>query len=164
MTKLKITLIAILLLSSLSTIAQSNNGDELKNNTMENYPVHYKTIKAGGLNIFYREAGPKDAPVILLMHGYPTSSIMFRNLIPILSKHYHVIAPDLPGFGFSDAPARDQYQYTFDNLAKTMQAFIDNMGLKRFAIYVFDYGAPVGFRLAMKNPEKITGIISQDGN
>lgn len=131
---------------------------------MENYPVHYKTIKAGGLNIFYREAGPKDAPVILLMHGYPTSSVMFRNLIPILSKKYHVIAPDLPGFGFSDAPGRSEYAYTFDNLAKTMQAFIDTMGLKRFAVYIFDYGAPVGLRLALANPEKITGIISQNGN
>jgi len=131
---------------------------------MKNYPTYYHTIKARGVNIFYREAGPKDAPVILLMHGYPTSSFMFRNLIPILSKQYHVIAPDLPGFGFSDAPSRDEYKYTFDNLAKTMQAFIDDMGLKRFAIYVFDYGAPVGFRLAVANPEKITGIISQDGN
>lgn len=131
---------------------------------MENYPVHYNTIKAGGLNVFYREAGPKDAPVILLMHGYPTSSFMFRNLIPVLSKQYHIIASDLPGFGFSDAPDREHFHYTFDNLTKTMQSFIDSMGLKRFAIYVFDYGAPVGFRLAVANPEKITGIISQNGN
>src|SRR6201985_881119 len=103
MIKLKIAFVAILMLflTSLSTIAQSNNGNELKNNTMENYPIHYKTIKAGGLNIFYREAGPESAPVILLMHGYPTSSVMFRNLIPILSVDYHVIAPDMPGFGFS---------------------------------------------------------------
>jgi pimeloyl-ACP methyl ester carboxylesterase len=156
--------VAILLLISLSLTAQSKPGNYLKNGTMENYPVHYKTIMAGGLNIFYREAGPKNAPVILLMHGYPTSSVMFRNLIPILSKKYNVIAPDLPGFGFSDAPARDKYAYTFDNLAKTMQAFIDNMGLKHFAIYIFDYGAPVGLRLAVANPEKITGIISQNGN
>jgi len=155
------TILLTLFMLPLPIAAFSN---ELKIDTMKNYPTHYHTIKTGGLNIFYREAGPKDAPVILLMHGYPTSSFMFRNLIPILSKQYHVIAPDLPGFGFSDAPARDQYQYTFDNLAKTMQAFIDDMGLKRFAIYVFDYGAPVGFRLAVANPEKITGIISQDGN
>lgn len=126
--------------------------------------IYYRTIKADGLNIFYRESGPKDAPVILLMHGFPTSSFMFRNLIPILNKKYHVIAPDLPGFGFSDAPSREAYHYTFEHMAKTMQAFIDNMGLKRFAMYVFDYGAPVGFRLALANPEKITGIISQNGN
>lgn len=131
---------------------------------MKNHQTHYHTLKTGGVTIFYREAGPKDAPLILLMHGYPSSSIMFRNLIPVLSERYHVIAPDLPGFGFSDAPARDAYPYSFDNLAKTMQAFIDDRGLKRFAIYVFDYGAPVGIRLAMNNPERITGIISQNGN
>ncbi|MFC4211617.1 alpha/beta fold hydrolase [Pedobacter lithocola] len=131
---------------------------------MKTNPIHYENIKVKGLNIFYREAGPKDAPVILLMHGYPTSSFMFRNLIPLLSKNHHVIAPDMPGFGFSDAPTREEYDYTFDNLAHTMQAFIDQLGLKRFAIYVFDYGAPVGFRLVTANPEKITGIISQNGN
>jgi pimeloyl-ACP methyl ester carboxylesterase len=127
-------------------------------------PVHYRTIKINGLNIFYREAGPADAPVILLMHGYPTSSFMFRNLIPILSAKYHVIAPDMPGFGFSDFPSRKEYAYTFDNIASTMQGFIDALHLKRFALYIFDYGAPVGLRLAMHNPEKITGIITQDGN
>ena len=131
---------------------------------MTNYPVHYKTIQAGGINIFYREAGPADAAVILLMHGYPTSSVMFRNLIPALSKSYHVIAPDLPGFGFSAAPPRSEYIYSFDNLAKTMQAFIDTIGLQTFSMYIFDYGAPVGLRLALANPEKITGIISQNGN
>lgn len=157
-------LITPLILAAASLTAVANNKNELKNDIMKSYAVHYKTIKADGLNIFYREAGPKDAPVILLMHGYPTSSVMFRNLIPVLSKKYHVIAPDLPGFGFSDAPSRSEYVYTFDNLAKTMQAFIDNMGLKRFAMYIFDYGAPVGLRLAVANPEKITGIISQNGN
>lgn len=131
---------------------------------METPSIHYRTIKVNGLNIFYREAGSNNAPVILLLHGYPTSSHMFRNLIPILSSKYHVIAPDLPGFGYSDAPDHEQFQYTFDNLAKTMQAFIDQLGLKRFALYVFDYGAPTGFRLALANPEKITGIISQNGN
>ena len=126
--------------------------------------MNYYTAKVNGLNIFYTEAGPADAPVILLMHGYPTSSFMFRNLIPILSPEYHVIAPDLPGFGFSDFPARDKYSYTFDNLATTMQGFIDTLGLKHFAIYIFDYGAPVGLRLAIHNPEKITAIITQNGN
>ncbi|MDR3680625.1 MAG: alpha/beta hydrolase [Flavipsychrobacter sp.] len=131
---------------------------------MEATEIHYHTLKVNGLNIFYREAGPQDAPGILLMHGYPTSSFMFRNLIPILSKKYHVIAPDMPGFGFSDAPAREEYAYTFDNIANTMQGFIDSLHLKRFAVYIFDYGAPVGLRLAVRNPEKISAIISQNGN
>ncbi|MFC4389990.1 alpha/beta fold hydrolase [Flavobacterium quisquiliarum] len=126
--------------------------------------IHYQNTKVDGLNIFYRGAGHSGAPVILLLHGYPTSSHMFRNLIPILSEKYHVIAPDLPGFGFSDMPDRTQYSYTFDNLFKTMQGFIEQLALKRFAVYVFDYGAPVGFRLSAANPEKITGIISQNGN
>ena len=157
-------IIAALITVSTASTAKTIINHKPATDTMKNYPVHYHTIKTGGLNIFYREAGNKDAPVILLMHGYPTSSFMFRNLIPILSKQYHVIAPDLPGFGFSDAPPREKYQYTFSNLTNAMQAFIDTLGLKRFAIYVFDYGAPVGLRLALANPEKITGIISQNGN
>jgi pimeloyl-ACP methyl ester carboxylesterase len=124
---------------------------------------HLKT-QVADLNIFYREAGPKDAPVILLLHGYPTSSHMYRNLIPILSENYHVIAPDLIGFGYSDAPHYKSFNYSFDNLTKYVQGFIDQLGLKRFAIQVFDYGAPVGYRLAVANPEKITGIITQNGN
>ena len=135
-----------------------------KNNQMKTTAIHYNNVKVNDLNIFYREAGPKDAPVILLLHGYPTSSFMFRKLIPILAAQYHVIAPDLPGFGFSDAPDHTKYSYTFDNLAKAMQGFIDNLKLKRFAVYIFDYGAPTGLRLALANPEKITGIISQNGN
>lgn len=130
----------------------------LANNT------YYRTVNAGGLKIFYREAGPEDAPVLLLLHGYPTSSHMFRNLIPILSTTYRVIAPDLPGFGFSDAPERAGFRYTFDQLAQVMQAFIDTLCLGRFAVYVFDYGTPTGYRLMMANPEKITGFISQNGN
>lgn len=144
--------------------AQSSKNSTLKNQTMETNQVHYRNIKANGLNIFYREAGAKGAPTILLLHGYPTSSHMFRNLIPTLSTKYHVLAPDLPGFGFSDMPGHTQFQYTFDNLAATMQSFINELGLKRFAIYIFDYGAPTGLRLALANPEKITGIISQNGN
>ncbi|MDR2274561.1 MAG: alpha/beta hydrolase [Sphingobacterium sp.] len=131
---------------------------------MGNYSIHYQKIQVNGLSIFYREAGDATKPTLLLLHGYPTSSHMFRNLIPILSKDHHIIAPDLPGFGFSDAPDRQQFSYTFDQLAKMMQSFIDQLEIKRFAVYVFDYGAPVGFRLAMNNPEKITGIISQNGN
>lgn len=131
---------------------------------MQDNPVYYRKIQVNDLNLFYREAGAKTAPTILLLHGYPTSSHMFRNLIPILSRTHHVIAPDLPGFGHSDAPDHRSFEYTFDNLAAMVQVFIDTIELKRFSIYVFDYGAPVGFRLAMANPEKITGIISQNGN
>lgn len=131
---------------------------------MKTPTVKYLKTKVDDLNVFYREAGPKDAPVILLLHGYPTSSHMYRNLIPILSEKYHVIAPDLIGFGYSDAPHYKAFNYTFDNLTKYVQGFIDQLGLQRFAIQVFDYGAPVGYRLAVANPEKITGIISQNGN
>jgi len=157
-------ILAVLLLLS-SHPSQAKVIHHLKKiNVMTDEAVHYRTIKINGLNIFYREAGPKDAPVILLMHGYPTSSFMFRNLIPMLSEKYHVIAPDMPGFGFSDAPDRKDYAYTFDNIANTMQGFIDELALNRFAIYIFDYGAPVGLRLAIHNPDRITGIITQNGN
>jgi pimeloyl-ACP methyl ester carboxylesterase len=124
----------------------------------------YKTIEINGHNIFYREAGKAGSPVILLLHGFPTSSHMFRNLIPQLADRYHVIAPDLPGFGFSDAPSRASYKYTFEHLAATIATFTERLGLKRFAIYVFDYGAPVGLRLALAHPDRITAIISQNGN
>lgn len=127
-------------------------------------PVHYRKVKAGEHNVFYRESGPEGAPTVLLLHGYPTSSHMFRGLIPLLSKKYRVIAPDLPGFGYSDAPPRASFAYTFENLTQAMQSFIDELGLKRFAMYVFDYGAPTGYRLALNNPEKITALISQNGN
>lgn len=124
----------------------------------------FHRINIQGNNIFYREAGARSAPTILLLHGFPTSSHMFRNLIPQLADRYHVVAPDLPGFGFSDAPDRRQFRYTFENLAKIIGKFVEAIGLERFAIYVFDYGAPVGFRLALAHPERITAIISQNGN
>jgi pimeloyl-ACP methyl ester carboxylesterase len=117
-----------------------------------------------GSKIFYREAGPKAAPAILLLHGFPTSSHMFRNLIPALADRYHLVAPDLPGFGFSDASDRKSFRYTFERLAETIDSFTQTIGLGRYAIYVFDYGAPVGLRLAMAHPERITAIISQNGN
>jgi pimeloyl-ACP methyl ester carboxylesterase len=120
--------------------------------------------RVDGNQLFYREAGPKSAPTILLLHGFPTSSHMFRNLIPTLADRYHVIAPDLPGFGFSDAPDRTKFRYTFDHLAKVIDGFTQAIGLNRYAIYVFDYGAPVGFRLALAHPDRITAIISQNGN
>jgi pimeloyl-ACP methyl ester carboxylesterase len=126
--------------------------------------INYRNVKVNEVNLFYREAGTPGAPVVLLLHGYPTSSHMFRNLIPVLGEKYHVIAPDLPGFGYSDKPSHKAFPYTFDNLASHIQGFIDQLGLQQFALYVFDYGAPVGFRIAVANPEKITGIISQNGN
>src|SRR5215467_12014859 len=126
--------------------------------------ITYKRAVVDNQTIFYREAGPAQAPTILLLHGFPTSSHMFRNLIPALADSYHVVAPDLPGFGFSDAPERERFPYTFANLAKVIAKFTQTIGLERFAIYVFDYGAPVGLRLALLHPERITAIISQNGN
>src|SRR5438067_4152801 len=126
--------------------------------------TRYQHATVDGQKIFYREAGPATAPTILLLHGFPTSSHMFRNLIPALSDSYHVVAPDLPGFGFSDAPDRKQFNYTFENLASVIDRFTQTIGVRRYAIYVFDYGAPVGFRLALAHPERITAIISQNGN
>jgi pimeloyl-ACP methyl ester carboxylesterase len=126
--------------------------------------IRYKHAVVDGNRIFYREAGPRTAPAILLLHGFPTSSHMFRNLIPALADRYHVVAPDLPGFGFSDAPNHKHFRYTFENLTTAIDTFTQSIGLERFAIYVFDYGAPVGFRLALTRPERITAIISQNGN
>jgi pimeloyl-ACP methyl ester carboxylesterase len=126
--------------------------------------IRYNQVAVGGNKIFYREAGPATAPTILLLHGFPTSSHMFRNLIPALADRYHVVAPDLPGFGFSDAPDRESFRYTFENLARVIDSFTQSIGLQRYAIYVFDYGAPVGLRLALAHPERITAIVSQNGN
>ena len=121
-------------------------------------------VEADGLKIFYREAGPSDAPVVLLLHGFPTSSFQYRELIPRLADRYRVVAPDLPGFGFTEVPDERHYKYSFDGLAKTILAFTDALGLTRYALYVFDYGAPTGFRLAMSRPDRVTAIISQNGN
>ncbi|MBV8078168.1 MAG: alpha/beta hydrolase [Planctomycetaceae bacterium] len=126
--------------------------------------VRYKTAKVGDLDIFYRESGPKDAPTVLLLHGFPTSSQMFRNLIPALADRYHVVAPDYPGFGHSSMPPRDRFAYTFDNLAKVIDDFTAKLGLTRYALYVQDYGAPVGYRLAVAHPERVTAIVVQNGN
>ena len=117
-----------------------------------------------GLDLFYREAGPPDAPVILLLHGFPSSSHQFRELIPILATDYHVFAPDLPGFGFTIVPAVRQYLYTFANLAKTIEAFLDAMHVNKFVLYLFDYGAPIGLRVALNRPDNITALIAQNGN
>lgn len=126
--------------------------------------VSYKRQQVGEVEVFYREAGTRTAPVLLLLHGFPSSSHMFRDLIPLLAERYHVIAPDLPGFGYTRAPERGKFDYTFDNLAKVMEGFTEALGLERYALYVFDYGAPTGFRLALAHPERITAIISQNGN
>jgi pimeloyl-ACP methyl ester carboxylesterase len=121
-------------------------------------------VDADGVRVFYRAAGDPAAPVVLLIHGFPSSSFMFRELIPRLATQYRVIAPDLPGFGFTDVPAGRHYAYTFGGLAMTMDAFTQVLGLERYALYVFDYGAPTGFRLAMAHPERVTAIVSQNGN
>ena len=149
--------------------------------------THVKTVKADGVEVFYREAGPAEASTILLLHGYPSSSFQFRNLIPILATKYHVVAPDLPGYGFTVVPDERSYKYTFESFAKTIGAFVDVLGIKKFIVYIFDYGAPTGlryvlvlplstsrdlqsvlitlfYRLALERPDSITAIISQNGN
>ena len=126
--------------------------------------ITYHAADVDGFKVFYREAGAAGAPKLLLLHGFPSSSHMFRDLIPLLSDRIHVVAPDLPGFGKSDMPARSAFHYTFDNIAAVIDRFTDVIGFNKFALYVFDYGAPTGFRLAVKQPERITGIVSQNGN
>jgi pimeloyl-ACP methyl ester carboxylesterase len=126
--------------------------------------ITYHTVEVDSLKLFYREAGASNAPKLLLLHGFPSASHMFRDLIPLLSERFHLIAPDLPGFGQSDMPARSRFKYTFDNIARVIDRFTEVVGFDRFALYVFDYGAPTGFRLATWHPERITAIISQNGN
>jgi pimeloyl-ACP methyl ester carboxylesterase len=126
--------------------------------------VNYRFEDVDGLKIFYREAGRAGAPALLLLHGFPSASHMFRDLIPLLADRFHIVAPDLPGFGQSEMPARSKFLYTFDNIAGVIDRFTEMIGLKRFGIYVFDYGAPTGFRIATKHPDRITAIISQNGN
>jgi pimeloyl-ACP methyl ester carboxylesterase len=126
--------------------------------------IHYRTAAVGDHQIFYREAGDPNQTSLLLLHGFPSSSHMFRNLIPLLSDRFHIVAPDLPGFGFSQSPPRSQFKYTFDNLATVIEAFTEVVRLQRYALYVFDYGAPVGYRLAMRHPDRVTAIVSQNGN
>lgn len=138
--------------------AQSKTG----NVQVPHTSIHH--VEADGINVFYREAGAADTPVVLLLHGFPTSSFQYRELIPRLADRYRVIAPDLPGFGFTEVPDQRHYKYSFEALAHSMLAFTDALSLKRYALYVFDYGAPTGFRLAMARPERVTAIVSQNGN
>ena len=130
---------------------------------LTNCPVH-RTVDIDGLDIFYREAGPRDAPTVLLLHGFPTSSHMFRNLVPALSDRFHLIAPDYPGFGASAMPPLEEFDYSFDNLAVVMEKLVDRLGLGSYSLYLMDYGAPVGFRLAASRPERVESLIIQNGN
>src|SRR6201993_3110518 len=126
--------------------------------------VHFKSAKVDCLSVFYREAGKMGQPKLLLLHGFPTSSHMFRDLIPLLSDQFHIVAPDLPGFGKTDLPPRSKFNYTFENIADVIDRFTEVVGFDKFAVYIFDYGAPTGLRIALKHPERITAIISQNGN
>ncbi|MFF1567606.1 alpha/beta fold hydrolase [Streptomyces sp. NPDC058293] len=126
--------------------------------------IAYRTVEVDGLKVFYREAGAADAPTLLLLHGFPSSSHMFRELIPLLADQFHIVAPDLPGFGRSDMPSRDDFDYTFEHITDVIDRLTEVLGLDRFALYVFDYGAPVGFRIATRHPERISAIVSQNGN
>ncbi len=144
-------------------MAESNSSASV-NNESKVPLIHRKRIDADGVRVFYREAGDPNAPVVLLLHGFPASSFQYRELIPRLADRYRVIAPDMPGFGFTAVPADRKYVYTFDSLAKTIEAFTNALNLKKYALYIFDYGAPTGLRLAMAHPERVTAIVSQNGN
>lgn len=152
-------------LASLAAVPDAISAQAQEHTDQAVAPVtYYRTAKINGLDIFYREAGPADAPVVLLLHGFPTSSHMFRNLIPALSARYHVIAPDYPGFGQSSAPDHNKFAYTFANYADLMDSLMSKLDVKRYAMYVMDYGAPVGYRLALKHPERVSALIIQNGN
>jgi len=154
-TLIKVILISVIFNFGVSQTLYASEAD---------YGVKYKTVKIDGLDIFYREAGNPNHPTILLLHGFPTSSHMFRDLISELSDQYHLIAPDYPGYGYSSMPAVDKFDYSFDNLANVVDKFIDTVGLKKYSLYLMDYGAPIGFRIAAKYPERIESLIIQNGN
>ncbi len=160
-----VALAASLLISASFTPASAVERPGLEQQTVADYTrTQHRTIEVDGQTIFYREAGPANAPTLLLLHGFPTSSHMFRNLIPALSDRFHVVAPDYPGFGNSDQPAMKDFDYTFDNLANMVERFTEKLGLQRYSLYLMDYGAPIGFRLAVRHPERIDSLIVQNGN
>jgi pimeloyl-ACP methyl ester carboxylesterase len=158
--------LAVAAVLSLSSVRAETPRDrpEAPATTTRVAPTLHKTVTVDGLDIFYREAGPRDAPTILLLHGFPTSSQMFRNLMPALSDRFHLVAPDYPGFGQSAMPRADAFEYTFDRLADVIDAFTQRLGLTRYSLYVMDYGAPIGFRLAVRHPERVQALIVQNGN
>jgi pimeloyl-ACP methyl ester carboxylesterase len=153
---------ALAFLASVSSSGAQETVQSLNGNVA--VQVHHRKASIGGLEVFYREAGPKEAPAILLLHGFPTSSHMYRDLIPALADKYRVVAPDYPGFGQSSAPDRATFTYSFDNYAKLIDEFTRELRLERYALYVMDYGAPIGFRLAARYPERVTALIVQNGN
>ena len=157
----------ILLVAAISSsnLAFANSASTKANNNVSSVTqTLHKTMDIDGVKVFYREAGQVDAPTILLLHGFPTSSHMFRNLMPALADKYHLIAPDYPGFGNSEQPAMDKFDYTFDNMAVVMGKLVNKLGVKKYSLYLMDYGAPIGFRLASQNPERIESLIVQNGN
>lgn len=154
-----ISRLAAVLLIAMTTLNASGQTRPTHSN-----PVRYQTVKVDGLDIFYREAGNPDAPTLLLLHGFPTSSHMFRNLIPALADKYHIVAPDYPGFGQSSMPKLNEFDYTFDRLAEVVDKFAQQLSLKSYTLYVQDYGAPVGYRLVVKHPERVQALIVQNGN
>ena len=154
-------LTALLAVPAIDAVAQTTGGQGTE---IQSVPIFYRTVQVDGIDIFYREAGPKDAPTILLLHGFPSSSHMFRDLIPLLADRFHVVAPDYPGFGYSAQPDRAAFAYTFDNLYGVVDSFTRAVGVERFAVYMQDYGAPVGLRFALRQPERVTAMIVQNGN
>lgn len=157
-------LLAALMTSSVLPVYQATAAETSMQAIQNETAVSYHTVFIDGVKVFYREAGPKNAPTVLLLHGFPTSSHMFRNLIPQLADRYHVIAPDYPGYGQSDQPAMDKFSYSFDNLAAVVDKLTTKIGLSNYALYLQDYGAPIGYRLAAAHPEKISAIVVQNGN
>jgi pimeloyl-ACP methyl ester carboxylesterase len=158
------TAIVVVLLSAGAILAGRREQSQTPTTTTAGVHVQYKTVRIDGLEVFYREAGRSDAPVVLLLHGFPTSSHMFRNLIPALADKFRLVAPDYPGFGNSSMPTVDEFEYTFDNLAHVIEKFTEQVALSRYTLYVQDYGAPIGFRLAAKHPSRVQALVIQNGN
>jgi len=163
-TRLAVAAVAFAIASAGANAATGLSSARSTNEPISPTSVSYRSVSVDGLNIFYREAGPKNAPTLLLLHGFPTSSQMFRNLIPLLADRYRVIAPDYPGFGQSDMPSQEKFKYSFDSLAEVIDKFTVAVGAKNFALYLQDYGAPIGYRIAVAHPERISAIIVQNGN